>query len=425
MKDTLGIILGGGQGQRLFPLTKDRSKPAVPIGGKYRLIDIPVSNCLNSHINKIYILTQFNSASLNRHVSHTYRFDNFHKGFVDILAAEQSMENRGWYQGTADAVRKNLKHVKADPDIKYVLILSGDQIYTIDFRKLLKFHIENQSDITISLIPVIETEASSFGLVKLDEKHIKITDFVEKPQTPELLETLNFKEPIRRHFPNIHPKKQYLASMGIYLFNVDVLIDMLDNDMDDFGKDVIPMAIKTKNVNGYLFNGFWEDVGTIKAFWETHLGFTKTIPNFNFHQAAIFTHSRNLPSSRIYKSIIEDAIICEGSIIYESNIKSSIIGIRSAIHKNTIIKNSIIMGADYYESNETKKKNRLYNRLNIEIGEGTVIENAIIDKNAKIGKNCKIVNKAQLTDFKGKNYFIRDGIVIIPKDMEIPDNTEI
>jgi len=415
--------LGGGQGSRLFPLTKDRSKPAVPIGGKYRLIDIPISNCLNSNINRIFILTQFNSASLNKHVNQTYRFDNFHKGFVDILAAEQSMENTDWYQGTADAVRKNLKHLTAFLDLKYVLILSGDQIYNMDFVDMFAFHKQTGSDVTISVIPVNREDAKSFGLVKLDKDYI--TDFIEKPKEDKILDGINAGTFIREKFKGIERDKEYLASMGTYLFNIETLIELLNNNEVDFGKEIIPNCIKSKKVGGYLFNGYWEDVGTIKSFWKANIDFAVTNPKFDFYKSLIYTNARYLPGSRFVNCKIEESMVCEGSFINNASIKRSIVGIRYSISENVEIENSVIMGADFYENEEGKIYNSKHNIINIGIGANTIIKNAIIDKNARIGKNCKIVNKNNLMEFDGGNYYIREGIIIVPKNSMISDNTEI
>lgn len=426
MKEVLGIVLSGGQGQRLFPLTKDRSKPAVPVCGKYRLIDIPIGNCLNSHIHKIYILTQFNSASLNRHISHMYRFDDFHNGFVDILAAEQSIESHSWYQGTADAVRKNLRHIQDDPTIKYILVLSGDQIYSMNFQKLIHNHLKNKADITVAVTPVEEKKASSFGVVKVDDDMI-ISDFIEKPQSEEVLADFKCSSVINRgvSLKKKNKNKPYLASMGIYLFNKNVLFDVLNNDLDDFGNDIIPLAIKKKKVCSHIFHGFWEDVGTISSFWKTHISFTKISPDFDFNNASLITCYRNLHATRVYDSTINETLLCEGSVINNAKISSSIIGNRSIICSGVSIKNSILMGADYYEGNKRKKTNKLSGTLDIGIGENTVIKNAIIDKNVRIGKNCKITNSAKVKDFDGENFFIRDGIIIIPKDAQIPNNTQI
>jgi len=424
MKGIICLILGGGQGTRLFPLTKDRSKPAVPIGGKYRLIDIPISNCLNSNINKIFILTQFNSASLNKHINQTYRFDGFGEGFVDILAAEQSMETIDWYQGTADAVRKNLKHIIAFLDLKYVLIISGDQIYSMNFEKLFNFHIETNADITISVLPVNREDAKGFGILKIDKN--KITDFIEKPKEDSLLDSLKATKFIKEKYPRIEKDKEYIGSMGIYLFNKDVLIELLNNNnYADFGKEVIPKAIKDKNVYGYLFNGYWEDVGTIKSFWKANIDFAEDHPKFNFYKNTMYTNSRHLAPAKIMNSNIDESIICEGSVISNAKIKKTIIGIRSVINNNVKIENSIIMGADFFESDWGKVFNKENGILNIGIGCNTVIKNAIVDKNSRIGENCKIINKNNLKNYDGENYYIRDYIVIILKNAIIWDNTEI
>ena len=423
MKNVMSIILGGGQGSRLYPLTKDRSKPAVPIGGKYRLIDIPITNCLRSGFNRIFVLTQFNSESLNKHITQTYRFDSFHSGFVNVLAAEQSMENRDWFQGTADAVRKNLKHILAFHDVKYVLILSGDQIYRMDYKKLLDFHIKNKMELTIAVKPVTEEETSALGIMKVDNKII--TDFIEKPKEKEILKNFNSKEAAQKSFKGIESNREYLASMGIYLFNVDVLIDILKNDNKDFGKEIIPMAIKTKKVGSFFFNDYWEDVGTIKSFMKAHLDFISPLPQFNLYANQIFTHARHLPPSKVVDCCINNAILSEGSIIQAASIKNSIVGIRSIIRDNVTIENSIIMGADYYESNMIKKENKACKKINIGINENTIINNAIIDKNARIGKNCKIINVNNIDNFESEKYCIKEGVVIITKNSEIEDNTVI
>lgn len=425
MKEVICLILGGGQGSRLFPLTKDRSKPAVPIGGKYRLIDIPVSNCINSGINQIFILTQFNSASLNKHINQTYRFDNFHQGFVDILAAEQSQENTSWYQGTADAVRKNLKHILAFFNIKYVLILSGDQIYKMNFKELIKYHKSIKADLTIPILPVKREETNSFGIIELKDNFI--VDFYEKPQNIEQFPNLYSKNIIKERFPDIEEDKEYLASMGIYLFNIDVLLELLKTEYTDFGKEIIPFAIrsKAKRVGGFLFNGYWEDVGTIKSFLKANLDFASSNSHFDFYLPPVYTNARYLPGSRVYYCKAEETIISEGCIIKDCTVKNSIIGIRSIINKNVHIENSIIMGADYYETKEGKEYNKKHHIIDIGIGDNTIVKNAIIDKNARIGKNCKIINKENKIHFDGDNYYIRDGIIIVPKNGIIKDNREI
>ena len=423
MEDTICLILGGGQGSRLFPLTKDRSKPAVPIGGKFRLIDIPISNSLNSEIFKILILTQFNSASLNQHVNQTYRFDHFHDGFVDILAAEQTMENAGWYQGTADAVRKNIKHFTSFKNVKHVLILSGDQIYTMDFREMFQYHEWAKADLTVSVLPCNRTDAKGFGIVKMQDG--LINEFVEKPKEDKLLDSLKTTDFIRQTFPKIEPGKEWLASMGIYLFNVDTLLELLDNDFKDFGKEVIPTAIKTKRVGGYLFNGYWEDVGTIHSFWKANLDFASKNPQFDFYQKQIYTHARYLPSSRFTECTVDESLVCDGTILHKTRLKEAVVGIRAIVRDGADIEKSIIMGADDYESEDDRTANKAAGIPDVGIGAGTVVRNAIIDKNARIGKNCFITNKNGTENFDGGNYFIRDGIVVVPKGAVIPDGTVI
>jgi glucose-1-phosphate adenylyltransferase len=423
MEDTICLILGGGQGSRLFPLTKDRSKPAVPIGGKFRLIDIPISNSLNSEIFKILVLTQFNSASLNQHINQAYRFDSFHDGFVDILAAEQTMENADWYQGTADAVRKTIKHFTAFKNVKHVLILSGDQIYTMDFREMFKYHEQQKASVTLSVLPCNREDAKGFGIVKMNGG--LITEFVEKPKEDKLLESLKTTEFIKKTFPNIEPGKDWVASMGIYLFNVDTLLELLDNDHKDFGKEVIPMAIHTKRVGGYLFNGYWEDVGTIHSFWKANLDFASKNPQFDFYNNQIYTHARYLPSSRFSDCTVHESLVCDGTILNKTRLSQTVIGIRAIVLAGADIEKSIVMGADYYESPDDLKANRSKGIPDIGIGAGTVIRNAIIDKNARIGKNCSITNKDKRDNFDGENYVIRDGIVVVPKNSVLPDGTVI
>jgi glucose-1-phosphate adenylyltransferase len=423
METTICLILGGGQGSRLFPLTKDRCKPAVPIGGKFRLIDIPISNSLNSEINKIFILTQFNSASLNQHINQTYRFDHFHDGFVDILAAEQTMDDTGWYQGTADAVRKNIKHFTSFKNVKHVLILSGDQIYTMDFREMFKYHERSQAELTVSVLPCNRDDAQGFGIVKMNDG--LIGEFVEKPKEASLLESLKTTAFIRQTFPKIEPEKEWLASMGIYLFNIDTLLELLDNDWKDFGKEVIPTAIKTKRVGGYLFNGYWEDVGTIRSFWKANLDFASTNPQFDFYGGQIYTHARYLPSSRFTECSVDESLVCDGTVLHRTRLKETIIGIRAIVRNGADIEKSIIMGADYYETAEERRANEVKGIPDIGIGEGTVIRNAIVDKNARVGRHCLIANEKKLDHADGGNYFIRDGIVVVPKGAIIPDDTII
>ncbi len=423
MESTICLILGGGQGSRLYPLTKDRSKPAVPIGGKFRLIDIPISNSLNSEIYKILILTQFNSASLNQHINQTYRFDQFHDGFVDILAAEQTMDNAGWYQGTADAVRKNIKHFTSFKNVKHVLILSGDQIYTMDFREMFRYHEQSKAALTVSVLPCNKADAKGFGIVKMQNG--LISEFVEKPKEDGLLESLKTTSFIRQTFPKIEPEKEWLASMGIYLFNVDTLLELLDNDWKDFGREVIPTAIKTKRVGGYLFNGYWEDVGTIQSFWKANLDFASKNPQYDFYGSQIYTHARYLPCSRFTECTVDESLVCDGTVLHKTRLKEAVIGIRTIVRNGADIEKSIVMGADDYETAEERQANAAKGIPDIGIGAGTVIRNAIIDKNARIGRNCVITNKGELENFDGPNYSIRDSIVVVPKNAVIPDGTVI
>jgi len=416
--------MGGGKGTRLFPLTKDRCKPAVPLVGKYRLIDIPISNCLNSEINRIFVLTQYNSESLNRHIKNTYRFDTFSKGFVDILAAEQTGDSDDWYQGTADAVRHNIKHFRfAKP--KYVVILSGDQLYQMDFKRMLSRHIEKNADISIAVIPVDRESAKEFGILKMNRKG-KIVEFKEKPKEDAVLDSLKVDNNLLEGDNiEIAEGKNYLASMGIYIFNYDILIEALDNTLEDFGKHIIPAAITNYDVYSYLYNGYWEDIGTIKAFYNANIDLTSEFKNFDFYNSAyqVYTHARYLPISKINDCKIIKSLIAEGCLITHSEIENSIIGLRSYICAGCVIKSSLLMGNDHYEFAETSK-NKTKEPI-IGIGKNTFIEKAIIDKNARIGENVIIKNKDNVEEFDGEGYSIRDGIVIIHKDSAIPDGTVI
>jgi glucose-1-phosphate adenylyltransferase len=356
-------------------------------------------------------------------VINTYRFDNFHKGFVDILAAEQSMETRDWYQGTADAVRKNLKHLTSFYDVSHILILSGDQIYNMDFRDLLKTHEKTHSDLTISVHPVTAEEACQYGIVKVDKD--RVADFFEKPKESYELSIMENYDYIQKKSSGIPHDRKYLASMGLYLFKVEALKELLNNEYKDFAKEIIPLAIETKKVSSHLFNDYWEDVGTIKSFWKANLDQALDTPKFDFYQNQIYTNARYLPPSKVIQCSIEDSLISEGSIIRSSNIKRSVIGIRSIINENVTLENSIIMGADYYETRLEMDQNEKNGHLNIGIGKNTLIKNAIIDKNARIGHNCIIVNKENRKDFDGPNYYIRDNVIIIPKNGLIPDFTII
>ena len=419
------IILAGGAGKRLYPLTQDRSKPAVPLGGKYRLIDVPISNCLNSGLKKIFVLTQFNSASLNRHISNTYRFDPFAEGFIEVLAAEQTMANPNWFQGTADAVRQHL-HRFSGRENDYQLILSGDQLYRMDYHKLLESHWKRGADVTICVIPKNEAMASSFGLMKLGADG-RVEQFREKPKGDALREMRTDTGALGLK-PEDSQKRPYLASMGIYLFKSAVLIDLLaDASMIDFGYQVIPRAIEKFDVYGFLFDGYWEDLGTVEAFYRANMDLTGSDPHFDFHDmtAPIYTRARFLPSSRIERCEIRDSIIAEGSILRGVRIFNSVVGIRSQIGENAQLERVMMMGADFYEDQEDFEYNRETGIPNIGIGNGSVIRKAIIDKNAHIGENVRIFNEERIQNFDGPGYYIRDGIVIVPKNGVVPSGTSI
>ena len=412
MNEVLGIIMGGGRGSRLHPLTKMRSKPAVPIAGKYRLIDIPISNCINSGIHRVAILTQFNSVSLHRHITQSYNFDAFHTGWVDILAAEQTPETADWYQGTADAVRKQVFEIQAT-GADYVLILAGDHLYRMDYREMAEFHWEKNADITVAVQPVARGEASRFGILKV-ESDGRISSFVEKPKDPEVQ---------KRFISRAHDEERpLLGSMGIYLSKTSVLIDLLTNfpDHDDFGGDIIPEAIKSLKVFGYDFDGYWEDIGTIRSFYETNLKLTSSNPPFNFYdpKAPIYTHARFLPGSIVEDSKLQDVLLAEGSRIRKAEITHSVVGVRAQISEGTVIRDSIIMGADYY----TPKR---HPEVPIGIGRNCHIESAIIDKNAQIGDNVVIKPFPDDKDIDHELYSVRDGIVVIAKDTVIPSGTRI
>jgi glucose-1-phosphate adenylyltransferase len=420
MLDVLALVLGGGRGQRLYPLTKFRSKPAVPLGGKYRIIDIPISNCLNSDINRIFVLTQFNSASLNKHIVQTYKFDMFSGGFVDILAAEQTPDNPDWFQGTADAVRQSIKHF-APYDVEYILILSGDQLYQMDFRELLQFHKESGADITVAGIPVRAEETSGLGIMKVLESG-QVHAFYEKPG-PEALPDLRCPLRNRRH---VNDGRDFLANMGIYLFRKDFLVDWLSQSKGlDFGKDLIPESVTRSKIFAHVFDGYWTDIGTIRSFYEANLSLTALLPRFNFYHARmpIYTHPRNLPSSKLNNCTVHQSIIADGCILNGADIWRSIIGVRSRIGNGTTIKNSIIMGADNYETSEELAANAGQGIPNVAIGNNCTIINAILDKGVRIGDNVSIINAHNLQELDEENYNIRDGIVVVPKGATITNST--
>src|SRR5256714_1335999 len=424
----LAVILGGGAGSRLFPLTRDRSKPAVPLGGKYRLVDVPISNCINSDVIRMFVLTQYNSASLNRHIATTYRFSPFADGFVEILAAEQTPERPDWFQGTADAVRQVLPHIR-DWRIDTLLILSGDHLYRMDYRKFLDRHFETNADITVSVIPIAPDSAGEFGLLKVDEAG-RIIEFKEKPKGDALEEmrvdttTLGLSADEARARP-------FLASMGIYVFKYDRLEEVLAEDTArlDFGKEVIPGSINKYNVQAYLFNGYWEDIGTIGAFYKAKLEMTSAIPPFKLFdaEAPMFTRARYLPPSKINNCEIRDSIVSEGCIINGAKIDNSLIGLRSRLGTGTQLEAAYMMGADYYQNLEDMQADREAERPRIGIGEDCNIRRAIIDKNARIGANVKLLNEAGVEDFDAPDgsYFIRDRIIIVPKNGSIADGTVV
>ncbi|MDC7227116.1 MAG: glucose-1-phosphate adenylyltransferase [Spirochaetales bacterium] len=427
MDKVLSIILGGGKGTRLYPLTADRAKPAVPFGGKSRLIDIAISNCINSGLKKIYILTQFESASLNFHISNSFQFDGFSGGFVQILAASQKAAQSGWYEGTADAVRKNLKNfTKHNPE--YYMILSGDQLYSMDLAEFLKEHKQSGADITIASTPVSRQDANQLGILKIDDKK-RIEAFLEKPGPDMNIDELKIPESSeyqsRRHDDG---RKEYLASMGIYLFSASAMEECLDCESTDFGKEIIPESIKTKKVNAYVYKGYWEDIGTIKNFYEANLNLASAQPKFNLYdeQAPVYTHRRNLPPSKINSCVFKHSLAAEGSIITDAYINYSIVGIRTIINEGASLDGVYCMGSDFYESDKQREINRANNIPDIGIGRSAVIRQAIIDKNARIGANCRIgIDQNNREDGDYGNFHIVDGIIIIHKDAIITDGTVI
>ena len=418
-KALVAVILGGGAGSRLYPLTSTRSKPAVPIAGKYRLVDIPISNCINSSINRMFVLTQYNSASLNKHIKNAYQFSAFSSGFVDILAAEQTPDSLGWLQGTADAVRQSLKHIRNN-DFEYVLILSGDQLYQMDFREMFENHIAKGADISIATIPVADREAPEFGILKSDTENY-ITSFIEKP-AKELL-------PLWESDTGDDMKllgRKYLASMGIYIFNRKFLFDQLledKKDATDFGKEIIPDSINTKKVVSYQYDGYWTDIGNIYSFYEANLALTLEIPPFNLfdNNKAIYSRARMLPPMKIGGTHVESSILAEGSIIHASKISNSVIGIRTRIGKETEIINSYVMGSDYYETIPEMAHSQERGIPKLGIGERCRIENAILDKDCRIGDDVSIKGGAHLEDSDHSLYTVKDGIVVIKKGAIVPD----
>lgn len=430
VKKVLAIILGGGAGTRLYPLTKMRAKPAVSLAGKYRLIDIPVSNCINSEIYKIYVLTQFNSASLNRHITRTYSFPGYSEGFVEVLAAQQTTENTGWFQGTADAVRQYL-WLMQEWEVDEYLILSGDHLYRMDYRDFIQRHRESGADITLSVVPIDEKWASSFGLMKVDESTGRIIDFSEKPKG-EALKKMQVDTSVLGLSPDEAKKKPYIASMGIYVFNKEVLKKLLESNPEqtDFGKEIIPSAAKDYNLQAYLFNSYWEDIGTIEAFYEANLALTQQPkPAFSFYdeKSPIYTRSRHLPPTKLLDTKVTESIIGEGCILKECEISHSVVGVRSRVEAHCKIEDSLLMGADYYEPFAERQSGLQEGGVPMGIGENTIIRRAIIDKNARIGRNVRIINKDRVEEAEREEqgFYIRSGIIVVLKNGVIPDDTVI
>ncbi|MDR1420907.1 MAG: glucose-1-phosphate adenylyltransferase [Treponema sp.] len=423
MSEVLSIVLGGGKGTRLFPLTQARAKPAVPFGGKYRLVDIPISNCINANLRQIYVLTQFNSASLNLHLAQTYTFDTFSNGFVEILAAEQTFEHTSWFEGTADAIRKNFIHFRTqNPD--YYLILSGDQLYRMDLRNFLQTHKDSEAAITIACTTVSREDASQLGILKVN-KSGTINEFFEKPGPDKDIHDFKVPSEIKK---SKNGKEEYLASMGIYVFNAAAMEECLSNELTDFGKEIIPQSINKLKVNAHIFNGYWEDIGTIKSFYEANLELTSLKPRFDFYNEAmpIYTHMRSLPPSKMNFSNMNQSIASEGCIITNASITNSIVGIRTIIESGASLNGAICMGADYYETEQQKRLNAENHIPNVGVGKGSIIKDAIIDKNVSIGEGCRIgIDNLARTDGNYGHYYIVDGIIVIPKNTVLYPDTII
>ncbi|WP_103028614.1 glucose-1-phosphate adenylyltransferase [Salinibacter altiplanensis] len=418
----LTVILGGGKGTRLYPLTKLRAKPAVPLAGRYRLIDVPVSTSINSGITRIFVLTQYNSASLNRHLARAYQFDRFSNGFVSILAAEQTPSSKNWFQGTADAVRRSLPHIEGHRH-RHVLILSGDQLYSMDYRKMLAHHRETDADVTLGTIPVTADDATSFGILKTDDEHI-ITEFHEKPDRDELD---GLDSPVR---PALEDEgRVYHASMGMYIFDREPLRELLDANPDDhdFGNQIIPKAIDKMRVASYPFSGYWSDIGTIRSFYEANLMLAEPEPPFSLYDPnrPLYTRARMLPPAKLQNSSVQNSLIAEGSLLENSQVSQSVVGIRSYVGPDTTLKNTVMMGADHFRWHEMEERGFVEGPANPGIGEESYVEGAIIDKNVSIGKRCIIKNQDNMQEAEEDLYHIRDGIVVIPKNTHIPDDTII
>jgi glucose-1-phosphate adenylyltransferase len=425
-KRVLAVIMGGGRGTRLAPLTQERCKPAVPLAGKYRLVDIPISNCLNSEINRIFLLTQFNTASLHRHIQTTYAFDPFGGGFVDILSAEQTEKSLDWYQGTADAVRRNLVHFRTYPH-DYVLILSGDQLYRMDFRKIVDQHRATGADVTVAAIPFPISKVGGLGLMQVGED-LSIHRFVEKPKDPAVIASLTLSPALEATLHSTAGEKHCLANMGIYVFSRGVLAEALDNNMADFGKEIIPSLLGRKRLFAHIFEGYWEDIGTVRAFFEANLALAQPLPPFNFFDpsAPIYTQDRYLPASKLNKCAIDHVVIGDGSILTDSTLKHCVLGIRSYVGEGSQLQDVVVMGADYYETDEQMLENVARERPHLGVGKGCRIRRAIIDKNARIGDGCDISPEGKEDGvYADGAIVIRDGVLVVPKGAKLPAGTKL
>jgi glucose-1-phosphate adenylyltransferase len=424
-QSVLAVIMGGGRGSRLYPLTKERCKPAVPLAGKYRLVDIPISNCLNSGINRIFLLTQFNTASLHRHIQSSYRFDAFSRGIVEILSAEQTEKGDNWYQGTADAVRQNLHHF-ADHKHDLVLILAGDQLYRMDFRLLVQQHIETKAHVTVAALPVPIEKVEGLGLMRVNDD-LTIAEFAEKPKDPAVIASLAMSEQLQAKLKFATGGRHCLASMGIYVFNRRSMVEALNNRMTDFGKEIIPSLLGKARLSAYLFEGYWEDIGTVRAFFEANLQLTDLVPPFNFFTpgAPIYTHARYLPASKINRCVFDHVIIGDGCIVTEAQLKRSVIGIRSVIREGCRLENVVMMGADNFENDREIRANAENAVPNIGLGHNCIVRNSIIDKGARIGANVVLDPAGKPANWEGLGVYIRDGVLVVPKNAIIANNTVI
>ena len=425
-KRVLAVIMGGGRGTRLHPLTAERCKPAVPLAGKYRLVDIPISNCLNSEINRIFLLTQFQTASLHRHVQNTYHFDPFGGGFVDILSAEQTEKTSDWYQGTADAVRRNLLHFRSFPH-DMVLILSGDQLYRMDFRKIVQQHVDTKADVTLAAVPFPLSKVEGLGLMQVKDD-LSIQRFVEKPKDPAIISSLALSPALEKTLTTPSDEKRALANMGIYVFNRSVLAEALDNTMTDFGKEIIPGLLGKKKLFAHIYEGYWEDIGTVRAFFDANLALAQPLPPFNFFEptAPIYTQDRYLPASKLNKCAIEHVVIGDGSILTDSSLHHCVLGIRSFIGEGSVLEDTIVMGSDYYETDEQIAANRTRGRPNLGVGRNCRVKGSILDKNTRIGDGCVLSpdGKPDGTYANGA-VIIRDGVLLVPKNVVVPPGTVV